>query len=148
MFDLENKTISVQIDYALINKKFFVSVCSYTMWVKIVSKRLVIVDYEQSLSFLGPSSKTPETRKCPRASHARALPLLNLKEKRECSQSIVIVNRMAATVYERDDCSHLSSFRTTPHYLSWTPGTEEQATLSPVRVIFLRRNRPTRVKFR
>ena len=48
----------------------------------------------------------------------------------------------------RDDCSHLSSFRTTPHYLSWTPGTEEQATLSPVRVIFLRRNRPTRVKFR
>ena len=37
MFDLENKTISVQIDYALINKKFFVSVCSYTMWVKIVS---------------------------------------------------------------------------------------------------------------
>ena len=63
MFDLENKTISVQIDYALINKKFFVSVCSYTMWVKIVSKRLVIVDYEQSLSFLGPSSKTPETRK-------------------------------------------------------------------------------------
>ena len=35
---------------------------------------------------------------------------------------------MAATVYERDDYSHLSSFRTTPHYLSWTPGTEEQAT--------------------
>ena len=43
---------------------------------------------------------------------ARALPLLNLKKKRDCLQSIVIVNRMAATVYERDDCSHFSSFRT------------------------------------
>ena len=80
------------------------------------------VDYEQSLSFLGPSSKTPETREWPRAwlkardgrgtkkerpfssraapsflasrgfaaqySRGRALPLLNLKKKRDCSQSI------------------------------------------------------------
>ena len=84
------------------------------------------LDYEQSLFFLGPSSKTPETRKWPRAwlksrdgrardgrgffllgllpsflasrgfaaqrsrarrSRARALPLLNLKKKRDCSQS-------------------------------------------------------------
>ena len=34
------------------------------------------LDYEQSLFFLGPSSKTPETRK-----------LLNLKKKRDSSQS-------------------------------------------------------------
>ena len=74
------------------------------------------LDYEQSLLFLGPSSKTPETRKWPRAwlksrdgrgfflfglppsflasrgfaaqrSRARALPFLNLKNKRDCSQS-------------------------------------------------------------
>ena len=37
------------------------------------------LDYEQSLLFLGPSNKTPESR--------RALPLLNLKKKRDCSQS-------------------------------------------------------------
>ena len=72
------------------------------------------IDYEQSLFFLGPSSKTPETRKWPRAwlkvrdgrgcrpcfsrlasrsftaqrSRARALPLPNLKKRRDCSQSI------------------------------------------------------------
>ena len=66
------------------------------------------LDYEQSLFFLGPSSKTPETRKWPRAwlkardgrgtflvsrgfaaqrSRARALSLLNLKKKRDYSQS-------------------------------------------------------------
>ena len=77
------------------------------------------LDYEQSHFFLGPSSKTLETRKWPRAwlkaqdgrgtrlffllglppsflasrgfaaqrSRARALPLLNLKKKRDCSQS-------------------------------------------------------------
>ena len=63
------------------------------------------LDYEQSLFFLGPSSKTPETRKWPRAwlkappsflvsrgfaaqrSRARALPLLNLKKNSDCSQS-------------------------------------------------------------
>ena len=62
------------------------------------------LDYEQSLVFLGPSSKTPETRKWPRAwlkppsflasrdfvaqhSRARALPLQNLKKERDCSQS-------------------------------------------------------------
>ena len=72
------------------------------------------IDYEQSLFFLGPSSKTPETRKWPRAwlkvrdgrgcrprfsrlasrsfaaqrSRARALLLPNLKKRRDCSQSI------------------------------------------------------------
>ena len=77
------------------------------------------IDYEQSLFFLGSSSKTPETRKWPRAwlklrrrerlppsflasrvsrlasrsfaaqrSRARALPLPNLKKRRDCSQSI------------------------------------------------------------
>ena len=79
------------------------------------------LDYEQSLLFLGPSRKTPETHKWPRAwlksrdgrgffllglppsflasrgfsalrlraqrSRARALPFLNLKKKRDCSQS-------------------------------------------------------------
>ena len=66
------------------------------------------LDYGQSLFFLGPSSKTPETRKWPRAwlkardeapsflasrgfcaqpSRARAFPLLNLKKKRHCFQS-------------------------------------------------------------
>ena len=67
------------------------------------------IDYEQSLFFLGPSSKTPETHKWPRAwlkardfsgcrprfsrlaasqpSRARALSLLTLKKKRDCSQS-------------------------------------------------------------
>ena len=60
------------------------------------------LDNEQSLFFLGPSNKTPETRKWPRAwlkvrdgtgtflaqlSRACALPLLNLKKKRDCSQS-------------------------------------------------------------
>ena len=63
------------------------------------------VDYEQSFFLLGPSSKTPETRKWPLAwlkaqdgrgrlppsflasnARARALPLLNLKKKRGCSQ--------------------------------------------------------------
>ena len=69
-----------------------------------------ILDDEKSLFFLGPSSKTPETRKWPRAwlkappsflvshgfaaqrSHARALPLLNLKKKRDCSQSRSILS--------------------------------------------------------
>ena len=58
------------------------------------------VDYEQSLFFLGPSSNTRETRKWPyawlkepaalvfRVSRARALLLLNLKIKRDCSQSL------------------------------------------------------------
>jgi len=64
-----------------------------------------LVDYEQSLFFLSPSSNTPEIRKkWPRAwlkardgrgeqsffaqrSHVRALPLLNLKKKRDCSHS-------------------------------------------------------------
>ena len=72
------------------------------------------VDYEQSLFFLGPSSKTPKTRKWPRAwlkardegvffssraaalasqlSRARGLPLLNPKKKKGCSQP----NRHAA----------------------------------------------------
>ena len=70
------------------------------------------VDYEQSLSifFFGPLSKTPETRKWPRAwlkardgrgcrpcflrlaalplkARARVLHLLNLKKKKDCSQS-------------------------------------------------------------
>ena len=74
------------------------------------------LDYEQSLFFLGPSRKTPETHKWPRAWlksrdgrgffllglppsflasrgfaaqrwRARALPFLNLKKKRDCSQS-------------------------------------------------------------
>ena len=50
--------------------------------------------YEQSLFFLGPSGKTPETRKWPRAwlkargrGGARPLPLLNLEKKRDCAQS-------------------------------------------------------------
>ena len=43
-----------------------------------------MVDYEQSLFFLGPSSKTPEIRNA----RACALPLLNLKKKIDCSQSI------------------------------------------------------------
>ena len=65
------------------------------------------LDYEQSLFFLGPSSKTPVTRKWPCAwlkarygsprfsclaasllnARARALPLLNLKKNSDCSQS-------------------------------------------------------------
>ena len=52
------------------------------------------LNYEQSLFFLGPSSKTPETRKClasrsfaAQRSRARPLPFLNLKKKRDCSQS-------------------------------------------------------------
>ena len=85
---------------------------------------MLYVDYKQSLFFLGPSSKTLETRKWPRAwvkarygrgttkeilssraaalvsrvSHlcrsrkrACALPLLNLKKKRGCSQSALYV---------------------------------------------------------
>ena len=69
---------------------------SLTTWETSASregKRVNNVDYEQCLFFLGPSSKTPETRKWPRVSfltsrsfaaqrsHARALPLLNLKKK-------------------------------------------------------------------
>ena len=66
------------------------------------------IDYEQSLFFLGPSSKSPETRKWPCAwlkardgppsflasrgfgaqrSRASAHPLLKLKKKRDCPQS-------------------------------------------------------------
>ena len=65
------------------------------------------LDNEQSLFFLGPSSKTPVTRKWPCAwlkarygsprfsclaasllnARARALPLLNLKKNSDCSQS-------------------------------------------------------------
>ena len=46
------------------------------------------VDYEQSLFFLGPSSKTPShLAASPLNARARALPLLNLKKKRDCSQS-------------------------------------------------------------
>ena len=57
------------------------------------------LDHEQPLFFLSPSSKTRETRKWPRASLkarygrglpsralSRALPSLNLKKKRDCSQ--------------------------------------------------------------
>ena len=46
------------------------------------------------LFFLSPSSKTRETRKWPRAtlSRARALPSLNLKKKRDCSQSFFSPN--------------------------------------------------------
>ena len=60
-----------------------------------------ILDYEQSLFFLSPSSETCATQKWPRAflasrgfadrlSRARALPLLNLKRKRDCTQSTKI----------------------------------------------------------
>ena len=81
---------------------------------------LLFLDHEQSLFSLGPSSKTPQTRKWPRAwlkardgrrtrhrfsllaasplnarSRARALPLLNLKEKTDCSQSILFPNMPA-----------------------------------------------------
>ena len=83
---------------------------------------LETLDYEQSIFFLSPSSKTPETREWPRAtegprrerhekrvslfssraaalvsqrSRARALPLLNLKKKRDCSQSIETSTREA-----------------------------------------------------
>ena len=54
------------------------------------------IDYEQSLFFLGQSSKTCEIRKWPRAwlkardwrgLRSRVLPALNLKKKRHCSQS-------------------------------------------------------------
>ena len=60
------------------------------------------LDREQPLFFLSPSSKTRETRNWPRASLkarygrglpsralSRALPSLNLKKKRDCSQSTV-----------------------------------------------------------
>jgi len=57
-----------------------------------------ILDYERSLFFFSPSSETCETRKWPcaflasrgfadRRSRARALPLLNLKKERDCTQS-------------------------------------------------------------
>ena len=72
--------------------------------------KIIILEYEQSLVFLSPSSKTRESRKWPRAwlkarerrgtflasflaSRARAVPSLNRKEKRDCSQSIIIRNR-------------------------------------------------------
>ena len=53
----------------------------------------VRLDYEQSLFFLGLSRKSRETRKSPRFvaphSRARALLSLNLKKKRDYSQSNV-----------------------------------------------------------
>ena len=68
-----------------------------------------LLDYEQSLFFLGPSSKTCEIRKWPRAwlrpsflasrgfaarrSRSLALPSLNLKKRRDCSQSIRLLRR-------------------------------------------------------
>ena len=64
-----------------------------------------LLDYEQSLLILGPSSKTCEIRKWPRAclkvpsflaarrSRSPALPSLNLKKNRDCSQS----NRLRAS---------------------------------------------------
>ena len=74
----------------------------------------ILVDYEQSLFFLCPSHKRPrhandhardwslETRLPPsflafrgfaaQRSRARALPLLNLKKKRGCSQSTVLAH--------------------------------------------------------
>ena len=90
-----------------------------------------IVDYEQPLFFLSPSSKTRETRKWPRAwlkardgrgmkkdaalvsrgsrlrrSRARALLSLNLKKKRErdCSQSKQIATDCATMFYELTAC--------------------------------------------
>ena len=102
----------------------------YSLMSRFAHSCRVDVDFEQSLFFLGPSSKTSETRKWPRAwlkardgrgttrislvwlcgqslffllglplsflasrgfaaqrSRARALPLLNLKQKRDCSKS-------------------------------------------------------------
>ena len=109
-----------------INKSFFlwiyawcqpVTSCSVTSWTFRVSRQHKLcrwwLDYEQSLFFLGPSSKTLVTRKWPRvtegargkfllglppsflasrgfaASRTRecAIPLLNLKKKRDCLQS-------------------------------------------------------------
>ena len=37
------------------------------LWIKSWRVTIQIVDYEQSLFFIGPSGKTPETRKWPRA---------------------------------------------------------------------------------
>ena len=89
-----------------------VRILIYRMWAIVWWKCLIDswyfnhktrVDYEQSLFFLGPSSKTPETRELSRAwlkaRRAAALfsrvsrlrrvhspSLLNLKKKRDCSQ--------------------------------------------------------------
>ena len=52
-----------------VEDKFHISACPYIILYLFSSGLRLIyrIDYEQSLFFLGPSSKTPETRKWPRA---------------------------------------------------------------------------------
>ena len=95
-----------------------------------------LVDYEQSLFFLGPSSKTPEIRKWPRAwlkardgrgttrerlaakpeaaalvSLARVqLPLLNLKKKRDYSQSSRLVPSRLLFIIDHSLIAHNTPF--------------------------------------
>ena len=106
---------------------------------------LLFLDYEQSLFFLGPLSKTPQTRKWPRAwlkardgrrtrhrfsllaasplnarSRARALPLLNLKKKTDCSQSILFPNMPAnPIIYKFEFLWHHASLLLNSFHLKW-----------------------------
>ena len=129
------------------------------------------LDYEQSLFFLGPSSKTPETRKWPRAwlksrdgrgffllgqppsflasrgfaaqrsraqrSRARALPFLNLKKKRDCSQSSYWLIFALSLVTVPEDFANFYLFQF-PFFsfLTWQiPGAENSfnnASITPV----------------
>ena len=100
-----------------------------------------LVDYEQSLFFLGPSSKTPEIRKWPRAwlkardgrgttrerlaakpeaaalvSLARVqLPLLNLKKTRDCSQSSRLVPSRLLFIIDHSLIAHNTPFLPPPN---------------------------------
>ena len=100
------------------------------------------IDYEQSLFFLGPSSKTPETRKWPRAwlkvrdgrgcrprfsclasrrfatqrSRARALLLPNLKKRRDCSQSIYHMHSSQLPLLKKNRESKIMYSETQPSY--------------------------------
>ena len=54
-----------------------------------------LTDYRQSLFFLGPWSKTRETRKWPRPRFSRACTLLlNLKKKKDSSQSTFVTEKV------------------------------------------------------
>ena len=60
-----------------------------------------LIDYEQSLFFLDPSSKTRETRKWPRPRFSRACTLLlNLKKKRVSSQSTFLLPLTNGTPFQ------------------------------------------------
>ena len=67
-------------------ESFFVFVFFFFDFEK-VWKSGFCIDYEQSLFFPGPSRKTRETRKWPRARRERHEKRLNLKKKRDSSQS-------------------------------------------------------------